>query len=67
MGKQEKRKGHSRSRMDSGQHRRILGVMALFGLVAFLPVGIPAGEVKPPKKLPFAQRAWLNGFGKPVE
>jgi len=34
----KKSRRYQRVRMDSGQHRRILGVMALFGLVAFLPV-----------------------------
>ena len=40
MGKQEKRKGHSRSRMDSGQHRRILLIMVLIGIAAFLPASV---------------------------
>ena len=38
MGKGQKR--YERLRMDSGQHRRILLVMALFGILAFLPVGL---------------------------
>jgi len=49
------------------QMARILGVPEEYELVAFLPVGIPAGEVTPAKKHPFAERAWLNGFGKPVK
>ena len=49
------------------QMARILGVPEEYELVVFLPVGIPEGEVKPPKKLPFAQRAWINGFGNPVK
>ena len=38
MGK--KSKGYSRLRMDTGQHKRILLVMLLFGLLAFVPVGL---------------------------
>ena len=38
MGKGQTR--YERLRMDSGQHRRILLVMALFGILAFLPVGL---------------------------
>ena len=49
------------------QMARILGVPEEYELVCFLPVGIPAGEVKPPKKQPFESRIWLNGFGKPME
>lgn len=32
-------------------------------LVAYLPVGKPAEDGAPAKKLPFAQRAFLNGYG----
>ena len=42
----------------------ILGVPEEYELICFLPVGIPAGEVKAPKKQPFEARVWLNGFGK---
>ena len=45
----------------------ILGVPEEYELVCFLPVGIPADEVKPVKKQPFEARVWLNGFGKPME
>ena len=31
---------YERVRADSGQHRRILAVMAIFGLIAFLPVAL---------------------------
>ena len=41
---------------------RILDVPEDYELVCFLPVGIAAGEVKAPKKLPFEQRAFFNGF-----
>ena len=34
----EKRKGYERLRGDTGQHRRIMAVMALLGVLAFVPV-----------------------------
>ena len=40
MGRRKKRKVYQRFRGDSGQHRRILAVAALFGVLAFLPVGL---------------------------
>lgn len=43
---------------------RILGVPEEYELVCFLPVGVPAEEVKAVKKIDFSQRAWLNGFGQ---
>lgn len=43
---------------------RILDVPEEYELVCFLPVGIPAEECKAVKKRDFAQRAWINGFGK---
>ena len=46
------------------QMARILGVPAGYELVCFLPVGIAESEPKPPKKRPFRERAWFNGFGK---
>jgi len=49
------------------QMQKILGVPDEYDLVCFLPVGIPAEEIKPIKKLPFGNRAWLNGFEKPME
>ena len=43
----------------------VLGVPEEYELVCYLPVGIPAEPVvRGAKKQPFAQRAWLNGFGK---
>ena len=36
----EKRNRYTRTRMDSGQHHRILFVMLFFGLLAFVPVGL---------------------------
>ena len=49
------------------QMQKILGVPDEYELICFLPVGIAADTVKPPKKLPFEQRAWLNGFGLPLK
>lgn len=49
------------------QMQKILNVPEEYDLVCFLPVGIPAGEVTPPKKQSFESRAWLNGFGCPIE
>ena len=40
MGKRKKRKVYQRFRGDSGQHRRILVVAMLFGVLAFVPVGL---------------------------
>ena len=40
MGKRKKRKVYQRFRGDSGQHRRILAVAMLFGVLAFVPVGL---------------------------
>ncbi len=38
--RRKKRKSGERIRADSGQHRRILAVMAVLGIIAFLPVGL---------------------------
>lgn len=44
---------------------RILGAPEEYEMVCLLPVGIAADEVPAcPKKQPFAERAWFNGFGK---
>ena len=40
MGKRQGRKGYARLRGDSGHHRRILAVMAVLGVVAFIPVAL---------------------------
>ena len=48
------------------QMQKILDVPDEYDLVCFLPVGIPSDEIKPVKKQPFAERAWLNGFGTPL-
>ena len=47
------------------QMQKILGVPEEFDLVCFLPVGIPADDIRPVKKQPFEARAWLNGFQLP--
>jgi len=44
--------------------QQILGVPEEYELVCFLPMGIPAEELKSVPKLPFEERAWFNGFGK---
>ena len=49
------------------QMQQLLSVPEEYELVCFLPVGIPAEEIKPVKKHPFAERAWLNGFRNPLE
>ena len=49
------------------QMQQVLGVPDEYEMVCFLPVGIPSEEGKRVSKQPFAERAWLNGFRKPVE
>ena len=49
------------------QMAKILKVPEEYELVCFLPVGIAAEEVKAVKKKDFSQRAWINGFGNPIE
>ena len=44
------------------QMGRILGVPDEYELVCFLPVGIAESEPVEPKKKPFTERAWFNGF-----
>ncbi len=46
------------------QMARILGVPEGYEMVCFLPVGLPAEELRAPKKKPFEERAWFNGFGQ---
>ena len=43
---------------------QILGVPEEYELVCLLPVGIAAEPVTGPKKHPFEERAWFNGFGQ---
>lgn len=45
---------------------KILNVPDNYGLVCFLPVGVPAAAVEPTKKKPFEERAWFNTFGGEV-
>lgn len=41
---------------------KILGVPDDYDLVCVLPVGVAETEPKGPKKKPFEERAWFNGF-----
>ncbi len=43
---------------------RILNVPEEYELVCFLPVGVAEDEPKLPRKKPFEERAWFNGFPK---
>ena len=43
---------------------KLIGVPDEYELVCILPVGIAEETPPMPKKLPFGERAWLNGFGK---
>jgi len=43
----------------------ILDVPEEYQLVCFLPVGIPAENIRSVSKRPFEERAWLNGFAMP--
>lgn len=45
----------------------ILGLPKGHFVVCYLPVGIAADEVTARQKKPFAERAWLNGYGKEWE
>ena len=45
----------------------ILDVPEGYDLVCILPVGIGEGEPGVPKKKPFEERAWFNGFRKETE
>ena len=42
----------------------VLGVPADYELVCYLPIGKAAEPTRRPKKKPFSERAWFNGFGK---
>ena len=45
----------------------ILGVPEEYELVCILPVGIAESAPAAPKKLPFSERAWFNGFRTTAE
>ena len=45
------------------QIAQILDVPEEYELVCYLPIGIPVSQPVPPKKQPFEERAWFNGFG----
>ena len=42
----------------------VLDVPEGYDLVCILPVGIGVSEPLPPKKKPFEERAWFNGYRK---
>jgi nitroreductase len=42
----------------------ILQVPGEYEMVCFLPVGVAARPVTFPRKKPFNERAWFNGYGK---
>jgi len=44
------------------QMQKILGVPDEYELVCFLPIGVPAEEIRIREKKPFEERAWFNGF-----
>lgn len=44
----------------AGQLAKALKLPEEYRIVCLLPVGVPEGEAKPPKKLPPEQRAWFN-------
>lgn len=44
------------------QMARILGVPEPYELVAFLPVGVAEQPCHSPRKQPFEERAWFNGY-----
>lgn len=44
--------------------KKVLGVPDDYVAAIYLPIGIPASTVPEPKKHPFEERAWFNGFGK---
>lgn len=48
------------------QMQQVLGVPDEYEMVCFLPIGIPAEEITAVNKQPFEDRAWLNGFQKPI-
>jgi nitroreductase len=49
---------------DNENMRAALSVPKDYGLVAYLPIGLPVKDASPARKKPFEERAWFNGFGK---
>lgn len=45
----------------------VLGVPDKYELVCVLPVGVAVSAPTPPKKKPFRERAWFNGFQTEAE
>ena len=42
----------------------VLGVPEDYELICYLPIGKAAEPTRRPKKKPFSERAWFNGFGR---
>jgi nitroreductase len=42
----------------------VLGVPEEYELICYLPIGKAVDGTRTPKKLPFSERAWFNGFKK---
>jgi nitroreductase len=40
----------------------VLGIPPDYSLVCVLPIGVADEPIKPPRKKPFEERAWFNGF-----
>ena len=60
MGKGERKKEYARVRLDSGQHKRIMLVMAVLGLLAFVPVGLRLYDLMVRQYDYYAERALRN-------
>ena len=56
----KKRKQYQRVRLDSGQHRRILTVTALFGVLLFIPVALRLYDLMVTNYEYYAQKALRN-------
>ena len=41
---------------------KVLNVPEEYSVVAYLPVGVPAEEMRHVEKMPFDERAWFNGY-----
>lgn len=46
------------------QMAELLGIPEDYQIAVYLPIGIPDSTVRVPKKLPFEERVWFNGYGK---
>lgn len=55
--------GHVTGKRQVGRKMaELLGVADGYELVAYLPIGRPAEESTRAQRMPFAQRAWFNGY-----